>query len=151
MNFRYKKVFTIKSSKSQLDINRIMTNLKINIEEIDAVSESSDDTLYFKRKVKRYLKTGDSRLHYLKIIRKGNFKLLNITQNSIDLVCEVDLDTLLFLSAILGLMFGYLSYVFICRNLTVIFIGFITWLIIFLTGYLLISIKMNSIIENSCG
>jgi hypothetical protein len=151
MSFRFKKVVTIKSTSSTIDLNRIMSNLRMNVDEIGVMTDISGDTLNFKRINKSYLQYGDSRLHYLKIIRKGNFRLINKTKVSVDLVCEVDLDTLIFESAVFGLMFGYLSYVFICRDFTVLLIGLISWLTIFLIGYIWISIEMNSIIENSGG
>ncbi|OFX22186.1 MAG: hypothetical protein A2033_14525 [Bacteroidetes bacterium GWA2_31_9] len=113
--------------------NLLIPILKRALNDINARTEIVGSKIIFNRIIDSGKKTG---YEGFKIIRAGEINLTQIEENKIRIAWEVNLNTLIFLSVLLGFIAGlYFKTINNVRLDSAIIIGFSAWVIFFLFGY----------------
>ncbi len=148
LKLRYKK--EILTTDYNVDSNRIISNLKFFLNESEARHIVEGNKINFKRIVRRSTHTGSNRYEAMKIFREGTIEVTG-DNNKIIVDSVVQLDALIFMSILMGSMFGFLSKVFVQNGLMKLFlIGLACSLIFYILGYFWIRLTIKEIIDNSC-
>lgn len=144
---RYSETYEVKinvTPDSYIDSFRKKVQEQLRI--IEARSEIQNDTILFKGIV-RYIALSGKRT--LRMIKEGSIRIEKHDPNRIKIIWEVKTDSLIFMSAIsglvTGLMFGFTGSLMIIS----IVCGLVSSVIVFFVGYGLIGIEIEKIMEAS--
>gem|GEM_PF-678313 len=152
MFLKYKSSKTIRT-RSGFDIvsARIISNLKILLNQMDASTEVDGNTIRFKRLLRRYIPTGENRMKSIKILREGKIQLIKLDESKIKLEWEVKLDSLAFISIMFGVLIGImLNFALHANPVTVVFFVVLFLISTFVVGRHLIIVQMEDLIETIC-
>lgn len=144
---RYSETYEVKinvTPDSYIDSFRKKVQEQLRI--IETRSEIQNDTILFKGIV-RYIALSGKRT--LRMIKEGSIRIEKHDPNRIKIIWEVKTDSLIFMSAIsglvTGLMFGFTGSLMIIS----IVCGLVSSVIVFFVGYGLIGIEIEKIMEAS--
>jgi len=99
----------------------------------------------FKRKIKTITHSGENRIDAMKIFREGNIYIF-IESKQINVNWLVKLDTLYFLSFMIGLVIGFVTNFLFNYSLFISFVTGLTGLIVFvIVGILIIRSRIDEI------
>lgn len=87
-------------------IKSFMKKVQEKLQELDAKSELNNGTIQFERIVRNTTHSGQNKIEALKILREGFVRIEENGAHKIQILWEVKLDTLLFLSIMVGLIVG---------------------------------------------
>jgi hypothetical protein len=94
---------------SDLYIDSFMKKIQGTLRTFDTRSEIQNDSIKFKRIVKSLALSGKNKIEGMKLVREGLIKIERINSKRIRIFWEVKLDTLLFISILIGLVIGLIS------------------------------------------
>ena len=138
---------------SDLYIDSLMKKIQGKLRNIEAQSETTNDTIIFKRIVRSTTHSGENQREAMKILRDGRIRIRKINSNKIEIFWEVKLDTLLFLSITIGLVLGIVLGLFVESGVLMIIssiiIGLFFSTITYLFGLNSILTTINEILETS--
>jgi len=138
---------------SDLYIDSHMKMIQGKLRNIDIRSEIMNDTIIFKRTVRIASDCGYSKKEALKILREGHFRIKKNKSNNIEIFWEVKLDSLLFLSIVIGIILGIILGLFVGSGgimiISSIIIGLVISTIAYLFGFSFILITIDDILETS--
>jgi len=151
MLLTYKSSETIQSQPDfKADSTRILENLKTLLNGVDVRTEIQGNKIIFNR-INRLLQTPNEQPVTIMPLRQGEIQLIRIEKDHIKVEWEIKLDSLLFVTFIIGAIAGFLSYVFLDTMLigsTVITAA--AWLSAFLAWRQYTIFEMRDLIQTSC-
>lgn len=134
---------------ADLYIESFMKKIQGKLNELEAKSEVKIDTIEFKRIVRNTTHSGKNKIEALKILREGFVRIEKNGSYKIQIFWEVKLETLLFLSIMVGLIIGLLVGLTDSGIVLSIITGLLFSLIKYFIGYLVIKMKIDRIVETS--
>jgi len=152
MILKYKSSKTI-HTKVGFDIvsTRIISNLKIMLNQLDACTEVEGNTIRFKCLLRNYTPTSENRVKSIKFLREGEIRLIQTDGNKIKLEWEVKLDSIGFLAMLIGMTISFFSYFSLHIELIkAVITGLVICSSIFLVGRYFIIAQMEELIGRSC-
>lgn len=134
---------------SDLYLNSLMKKIQLKLRNIEARSEITNDTILFKRIVRSTTHSGENKREAMKILRDGQIRIRKINSNKIEIFWEVELDTLLFLSMVIGLVIGLIAGFASSMIIISMIIGSLFSIIAYFIGCSIIKSKIDEIVETS--
>ena len=134
---------------SDLFIDSFKKKIQGKLRLFDAQSEIQNDTIKFKRIVRNTTHSGQNKIEALKILREGLIRIEKIDSKRIQIFWEVQLDSLLFLSILIGLVIGLIAVFASSMILIAMVIGLGSSTIVYFIGCSLIKSEIDEIIETS--
>ena len=134
---------------SDLFIDSFKKKIQGKLRLFDAQSEIQNDTIKFKRIVRNTTHSGQNKIEALKILREGLIRIEKIDSKRIQIFWEVQLDSLLFLSILIGLVIGSIAGFASSMILISMVIGLGSSTIVYFIGCSLIKSEIDEIIETS--
>ncbi len=132
-----------------LFIDSFRKMIQAQLEIIEAKSEIQNNSIKFKRIVRNTTHSGMNKLEALKILREGLIRIAKKDSRKVEIFWEVNLDTLVFLSFLVGAVIGLLVAL-VSSSLTVsMLIGLLFSMIAYFIGGSSIKAKIDEIIETS--
>jgi len=126
----------------------ILRKLEIILKEQDYITEIKNRELEFKKRYRSSTNTGENNREVFKILRNGQFKFLPLPNGEIQLIFNVDLSHLLFMSIFFGVLVLLIGWIFTDYNLTFIgLLSFFATAILFIIGNLIIKIEIGDLIN----
>jgi len=128
----------------------LMKKMQGNLKNLKIPSEITKGTLRFNRPVQNYQY---NREEILKPLRKGQIRIKKINSNQIEILWEVELETLLVISITIGLVLGVILGLFAESSgliiVSSILIGLFISTVTYLLGLNSILKTMNEVLETS--
>jgi len=142
---------------SELYMDSFRKKIQEKLIDFEAQSEIQNDTIKFKRIVKMASDCGYSRAEAMQILREGEIRIEKIDSKRIRISWEVQLDTLIFLSMVIGFVIGLLvGFASSMTNNSIIFgiffaliIGTLFSISTYFIGCSLIKSQIDRIVETS--
>lgn len=152
MFLKYKSSKTIHTKVNfEIVSTRIISNLRIMLNQLDACTEVEGNTIRFKCLLRNYTSTGENRVKSIKFLREGEIRLIQTDINKIKLEWEVKLDSIGFLAILIGLIVGSFSnYSLHIELIKAVIAGLVICSSIFLVGRYFIIAQMEDLIKLSC-
>lgn len=152
MPWRYKRIKIIEIDKDfDIEAKEIISNLSLHLSEQNYRTNINLNNLFFHKSIETTTHSGLNRIRAMKVLRNGEIKLSKLDKNQLKIACIVDLDSLIFMSVLLGLSIGIF-----CRTISYssysisILYGVIISIIIYFIGCLNIKGKLDELIIKSC-
>jgi len=151
MLLTYKSSQTIQSQPDfKTDSTRILNNLKTLLNDVDVRTEIVGNKLTF-NKINRLLQTPNEHPVTIMPLRQGEIHLTRFEKDQIKVEWEIKLDSLLFITFIIGAIAGFLSYLLLDTMLIgSIVITAAAWLSAFLAWRQYTIFEMRDLIQTSC-
>jgi len=124
---------------------KIQSQLRI----IEARSEILNNTIIFKRIVRNTTHSGMNKIEAMKILREGLIQIEKVAPNKIKISWEIKLDSLLFVTILVGLAVGLIARFSDSTIAISIVYGLIFSVAVYFVGYTFIKTKIDRIIESS--
>jgi hypothetical protein len=134
---------------SDLYIKSFMKKVQEKLQELDAKSVLNNGTIQFERIVRNTTHSGQNKIEALKILREGFVQIEKNGSHKIQIFWEVKLDTVLFLSIMVGLIIGLIAGFTDSGIVLSIITGLLFSILVYLIGYSVIKIRIDRIIETS--
>jgi len=115
----------------------------------EAQSEIQNDTIKFKRIVRNTTHSGQNKIEAMKILREGLIRIEKIDSKRIRIFWEVQLDSLLFLAILIGLVIGLIAGFASSMILISMVIGLGSSTIVYFIGCSLIKSEIDEIVGTS--
>jgi hypothetical protein len=151
MILKYKSSKKIQSqSDFKSDSKRIISNLKMLLNDLDARTESDENKIVFKQSL-TFLQSRDDGPGTLIPLLDGEIQLRGSEIDKIKLVWEIKLDTLFFFTLSLGVIAGFVSFLFLDTQwIDSIIAGVLTWIAVFIGWRQYIIFQIGDLIKTSC-
>ena len=134
---------------ADLYIESFIKKIQEKLKELEAKSEVKNDTIKFKRIVRNTTDSGENKREALKILREGFVRIEKNGSHKIQIFWEVKLDTLLFLSIMVGLIIALIVGFTGSGIVLSIITGLLFSIIVYFIGCSVIKIKIDRIVETS--
>lgn len=134
---------------SDLFIDSFKKKIQGKLRLFEAQSEIQDDTIKFKRIVRNTTHSGQNKIEAMKILREGLIRIEKIDSMRIRIFWEVQLDSLLFLAILIGLVIGLIAGFASSMILISIVIGLGSSTIVYFIGCSLIKSEIDEIVGTS--
>ena len=115
----------------------------------EAQSEIQNDTIKFKRIVRNTTHSGQNKIEAMKILREGLIRIEKIDSKRIRIFWEVQLDSLLFLSILIGFVIGLIVGFASSMILISMVIGLGSSTIVYFIGCSFIKSEIDEIVATS--
>jgi hypothetical protein len=114
-------------------------------------TDLSDDTIFFKRFVIIGTHTGENKRNAMKIFREGKFRIRKSSSKKIEIYSEIELDHLLVLSIVIGILGGFFI-VFVLEFSAIgifssVISGFALSVAVYLLGLMSIQTRLDEILD----
>ncbi len=137
------------SGNSDLYIDSFQKKIIGRLKNIEATSEIQGNTVLFKRIVRNTTHSGKNKMEALKILREGIIKIEKIDSKHLKIYWEVNLDTIIFLSFLIGLFIGLMVQFAGSIILISLISGLLFFIISYFIGCSIIKAKIDRIVEES--
>ena len=134
---------------SDLYIKSFIKKVQGKLRELEAKSVLNNDTIQFERIVRNTTHSGQNKIEALKILREGFVRIEKNGSHKIKIFWEVKLDTLLFLSVMVGLIIGLVTGFAGSGIALSIITGLLFSIIAYFIGYSVVKIRIDQIVETS--
>jgi hypothetical protein len=134
---------------SDLFIDSFKKKIQGKLRLFEAQSEIQNDTIKFKRIVRNTTHSGQNKIEAMKILREGLIRIEKIDSKRIRIFWEVQLDSLVFLSILIGLVIGLIAGFASSMILISMVIGLGSSTIAYFIGCSLIKSEIDEIVGTS--
>lgn len=134
---------------SDMYIKSFLKKVQEKLLELETKSVLNNNSIQFERIVRNTTHSGQNKIEASKILRKGFIQIEKNGSHKIQILWEVKLDTLLFLSIMAGLIIGLLTGFTGSGIVVSIITGLLFSIIVYFIGYAVIKIKIDRIVETS--
>jgi len=134
---------------SDLYIQSFKKNIQGKLRILEAQSETQNDTILFKRVMRSTTHSGQNKIEALKILREGLIGIERIDSKRIRIFWEVKLDSLLFLSIVIGFIIGLIAGFASSKIIISMIIGLLFSTISYFIGCAVIKSKIDEMVKKS--
>lgn len=134
---------------SDLYIDSFMKKIQGTLRTFETQSEIQNDTIKFKRIVRILALSGQNKIEGMKLVREGLIRIERINSKRIRIFWEVKLDTVLFISFLIGLVIGLISGLASSLIIFSMIIAFLFSTITYFIGCSIVNSKIDEIVEAS--
>lgn len=134
---------------SDLYIDSFMKKIQVSFRNFETRSEIQNDTIKFKRIVRILALSGKNKIEGVKLVREGLIRIERINSKRIRIFWEVKLDSLLFISFLIGLVIGLISGLASSLIIFSTIIGFLFSTITYFIGCSIVKSKFDEFVAAS--